>query len=295
MKANIVKFFLLAGLLPMSAWVSHGITLTKPNIVDDGRLIQIPVVFHVLYIDSSQDNGINAASRNNGNSSQYIPKEKIMAELADFDMDFQQKNPDISVVNNNFKNVIGNPKVHFYLKGLIYTPISSWGKALQGTNTGYLHSLSPIVDPDKCLNVYIGKIKYNFGGTDGVTPVRINDSDDQTDDAVNLSYSWVGLHYRLLSHETGHWLGLWHTFDERQFTDGITDIPVQAKFTEGNCYLCPPDVREQRSLDANFQHTNYNNFMDYSGCRVMFSVLQAKKIRQVVQDYRPSIWNNSAH
>src|SRR5215217_6141476 len=82
---------------------------------DDGRLIIIPVVFHVIYTDTLPDNGMSDTVRNSedGNSTSRLPGEKILAELKDLDQDFQRINPDINEVIPEYQKVIGNPKIHF--------------------------------------------------------------------------------------------------------------------------------------------------------------------------------------
>lgn len=257
---------------------------------DDGRRINIPVVFHVMYVDKSEEEGI-------GNPSEYLPKEKLIAELNDLDSDFQCLNKDINIVIPEFKGVVGNSKIHFYLADIVYVKIKSWGPFYERYNSERLHRYSPVQNPEKCLNVYIGRIKFDGGWTNGVTPVKAQLEPDLKDDAVNINFKWVGLHYRLLTHETGHWLGLWHTFQptEQGDEDGITDIPIQDTWTDMECDICPPQVKDQLSAESKakgFKHSNYNNFMDYSGCRVMFSVQQVNRMRYVIKNFRPALWNN---
>lgn len=194
---------------------------------DDGRVVKIPVVFHVLYGDKMQDNGINIESRENGNNTMYLPKEKIEAELADLDADFQNLNTDLTTVRSEFKKVIGNPKVRFYLSDIKYVEVNKRDIRRPSTNTDLLHRLSPIVNSKKFLNVYISEIKFEGDFTNGLTPVKTSENYGDGFDVVNLNYKWVGLKYRLLTHEVGHWLGLWHTWDESQLDDGIDDIPLQ--------------------------------------------------------------------
>jgi hypothetical protein len=206
---------------------------------DDQRKITIPVIFHVIYTDNNPDNGMSESVRNsdNGNSTSKLTREKILAELQDLDQDFQMTNPDLTEVIDEYKSAIGNPRIHFVLKNIIYTP-TNLREIHQRNNSKKLHELSPPQNPEACLNVYISNLRVKGHGSEGVTNVpstRI----DLTDDFVNLNFSWVGLHYRLLSHEVGHWLGLWHVDDENQLTlDKINDIPVQTDLTQIICVIC---------------------------------------------------------
>ena len=256
---------------------------TRASDQDDGRVIKIPVVFHVLWVDSSQ----------------YISKEKILSDLADANKDFQMANADLATAFPDFRQIAGNAKVQFYLQGDVqYVHISDWGTFRRSwDNTSYLHGLSPVVDPRHVMNVYTCKIKYHFHAPEGLSPVKDTIGGQTADDAVNIHYTQFGIHSRILTHEAGHWLGLYHTFDSDQVnTDHITDIPLQPGPTDGNARACPQTVaEEQPSNTPGFAHTNYNNFMDYSGCRSMFSVQQVARIRYVVMNFRPLIWQSSAN
>lgn len=246
---------------------------------DDGRIIKIPVIFHVLYTDTTE----------------YVTRDKILVEIADANQDFQMINPDISLASADFKPVIGDAKVQFYLKDIRYIKINNWGTIFRvWDNTSFLHGLSTVIDPETCLNVYTCNIKYHGKKPEGLSPVKYLNNGSLSDDAVNIHYTKIGVHERLLTHEAGHWLGLYHTFDNNQVDiDHIADIPLQANSTDGSCKKYPPDTTEAQSNNPSFTHTNFNNFMDYSGCRVMFSKQQAARIRFVVMNFRKQIWQNS--
>ncbi|MFD1540302.1 zinc metalloprotease [Nonomuraea guangzhouensis] len=83
-------------------------------------------------------------------------------------------------------------------------------------------------------------------------------------------------------HEIGHWLGLFHTFENGCASpgDGIADTPPEAKPTEG----CP----ETKETCAELGGDPIHNFMDYAHDRCMweFTPEQAKRMHQMWAVYR---------
>ncbi|MBB4777602.1 zinc metalloprotease [Actinomadura livida] len=83
-------------------------------------------------------------------------------------------------------------------------------------------------------------------------------------------------------HEIGHWLGLFHTFENgcRTPGDGIADTPYEARPAEG----CPysRDTCRQRGRDP------IHNFMDYAhdSCMREFTAGQGRRIRAAWAAYR---------
>lgn len=237
--------------------------------------IRIPVIFHVLY----------------SNAKENVSTDSILAELKNLHEDFLMLN-NTSEVIQPFKNVVGNPNIDFYLADTLIHGNSEKGiiRTFTKKNKRRLYKTSPVVDSQKYLNVYIGNIKIYGRYTDGFTPVP-NDSLVHEDDAVYLRYKWIGSHYHLLTHETGHWLGLWHVFEGGcDDGDSVVDTPPQKQATDGTCDFCPPSVNDQTCTTS---PSNYNNFMDYSGCRRMFTIQQCEKMRSSIKNFRPIIWRNS--
>ncbi|TDC08645.1 zinc metalloprotease [Nonomuraea longispora] len=83
-------------------------------------------------------------------------------------------------------------------------------------------------------------------------------------------------------HEIGHWLGLFHTFENgcKEPGDGIDDTPAQARPTKG----CPErsDTCAKAGLDP------VHNFMDYAHDRCMseFTQGQARRMHEMWAAYR---------
>ena len=89
-------------------------------------------------------------------------------------------------------------------------------------------------------------------------------------------------------HEVGHWLGLFHTFqdgtcDATDAGDYVEDTPQESTPTSG----CPaPGSKDSCPGDAGSDPTN--NFMDYSddACMTGFSAGQAARARNLLTSYR---------
>lgn len=84
-------------------------------------------------------------------------------------------------------------------------------------------------------------------------------------------------------HEIGHWLGLFHTFENgcHEPGDGIADTPAEAKPTEA----CPDD---KDTCAAQTGKDPSHNYMDYAHDRCMweFTQGQAERMHQMWAAYR---------
>lgn len=239
----------------------------KPSTNKDYRIL-IPVIFHVLY----------------NNKSENISTDSLLKELENVHRDFLKLNADTNIIHPSFKARIGTASIDFFLADTLIKDQSEKGIIRKNvSNNRYtLYKKSTIINPEKYLNVYIGNIK-----SDGF--VNTNPWTFPADDAIHLNYKYVGSRYRLMTHEIGHWLGLWHTYEDgcKNGGDEIDDTPPQKSATDGDCEICPPLAQDQ-SCDSSI--SNYNNFMDYSGCRVMFTKDQVAKMRSTIMNHRKKLF-----
>ncbi|KAF1363802.1 hypothetical protein EJ07DRAFT_100939 [Lizonia empirigonia] len=90
-------------------------------------------------------------------------------------------------------------------------------------------------------------------------------------------------------HETGHWLGLLHTFEGYSCTgpgDYIDDTPVEMTATDG----CPTDPKKQScpAQQGPNESDPIHNYMDYSidDCYEGFTDLQVKRMRSMWSMFR---------
>ena len=108
-------------------------------------------------------------------------------------------------------------------------------------------------------------------------------------DGIRVQYNSLPggniIHYNeggTVSHETGHWLGLFHTFQGgcTNLNDQVVDTPAQASPTSG----CPP-TRDSCPLNG---ADPIHNYMDYSwdSCYSEFTQGQAVRINDAWTAYR---------
>ncbi|KIM41043.1 hypothetical protein M413DRAFT_445790 [Hebeloma cylindrosporum] len=90
---------------------------------------------------------------------------------------------------------------------------------------------------------------------------------------------------RTTTHEVGHWVGLYHTFQGASCTssgDEVADTPAQLTATSGCPKIAPDTCPGQPGRDP------IHNFMDYSHdvCLTGFTAGQAKRLKAQLRTYR---------
>lgn len=237
----------------------------------------IPVVFHVLH-----QNGI-----------ENITDAQIVDQIAIFNRDFNLQNADTSVVIPSMKNAIGNVNISFELAKLdpngnctsgINRYFDSKTLSWQGDWSDYIYTWPS----SQYLNIYV--VKSIASGAAGYAYYPGSLGYDDPMDAILILQDYVGsmgtsqpLHARALTHEVGHWLNLAHVWGSTNNPgvacgdDGVNDTPITKGYTSCSnataSQVCNVGVSE-----------NYQNYMDYSYCCVMFTNGQATRMRNALNN-----------
>ena len=240
---------------------------------DTGQTIKIPVVFHVIYEKRGQQ----------------LSLEEIQLQITQLNRDFSATN-DVSQVIEEFKGIVGNSKIEFYLsnttKSIIYIESE---KVVFGNDEIYYDSLggSSAYKPDQNLNVWITNL------TPGISAWAKNILESESQEGVVIDYDYFENHAietrelgRTLVHEVGHWLGLGHlkTTDCNVDADGISDTPNHLAFASG-CELTEQSCGAQNMTQ---------NFMGYADdvCRLFFTQGQVDSMRYFILEHKSALVKN---
>lgn len=246
---------------------------------DDTTVFIVPVVFHILH----------------QNGPENIPDANVFDAMEVLNRDFRKQNPDTSLVIPQFDTLVADIRIEFRLAS-----IDPWGNCTNGIDRIYSHETQfgdyycklNQWDRSRYLNIWVVR-SITMGPYAGYShyPTSVNGLSYWQDGVVML-YDYVGrlfpsheLKSRTLTHEVGHWLSLPHVWGGASLPgvacgdDGIDDTPV----TRGYDY-CPAGPLDAIICDVeNAVVENYQNYMEYSSCRHMFTKGQSSVMRFVIQ------------
>ncbi|MDG2363358.1 MAG: M43 family zinc metalloprotease [Flavobacteriales bacterium] len=252
----------------------------------------IPVVFHVVH-----DNGV-----------ENISDAQIHESIVQLNEDYAALNPELVDVHPNFTDLVANVGFEFRLAELDPNGEPTTGiNRIQSelTYNGSDIALKQMIqwDPTMYLNIWV---VYSSNGSNGSAfayyPADVEGSGSIYDGIVS-SYWAVGrtetaiwTHYKILTHEVGHWANLKHTWGDESYNQSLSgcsydDAVEDTPNTIGNtgCEL------EAVSCET---HDNVQNYMDYSNCSNMFT--EGQKTRMVAALNSPvggrnNLWTESNH
>ncbi len=195
-------------------------------------LYTIPMVFHVIHVNGSEN----------------VSDANIIAQVARLNTDFRKMNTDITNCPPYFQSIAGDALIQFKLAQ--YDPN---GNCTNGIDRIYSHKTFNAGERsklnqwprDKYFNVWvINTLEVDPGTVGLVLAYATFPSSVATfginSDGVIMRSDQVNATSRTLTHETGHWLGLEHTWGNTQVAtacgdDNVTDTPVN----KGHFSTCP--------------------------------------------------------
>lgn len=259
----------------------------------------IPTVIHVIQ-ESATD---------------YPSETCILNQIDILNEDFGAYNADTALVPQEFKSIIGNTDLEFCLASVDPqgNPTNGIIRIVDPTNANHSMSNSSQLkalsqwDPTKYLNIWIPK--NISGGILGYATFPTGLAGNPANDGVVLNGEYVGRNGcgaapfdlgRTATHEVGHWLGLYHTFQDgcsgtsaadcASSGDEVCDTPPTASSNFG----CPPQQNTctETPVDMN---DNTHNYMDYGddNCIIMFTIGQADRMQAVLNTTRANLWSQA--
>lgn len=262
--------------------------LPVPQGVARGGTFTIPVVVHVVY---------NTTAEN-------VPTSTINALINELNQDYAGTNSDIGSTRSQFTSVIGNVGFQFCLAQVDPNGAATTGiTRTQTTDTWFdpdnqtdAMKSAPLGraawDTERYLNIWICDITSGAVGSEitvGYAYLPVGGVVGTSIDGLVIDYDYgTQIGARTATHEIGHYFGLMHTFDEDGAcvnSDGFSDTPTSNSptFSCSNTNLMKCGVL-----------TQYENFMDYSNCTVMFTDQQAAYMTSVLNGVRDGLLSNPA-
>lgn len=240
---------------------------------------QIPVVFHVMYYDQGDN----------------ITDAQIQSALAILNQDMRRLNPDTANLRAPFKSVAADMEVEFVL-----AKVGPNGECTSGINRKWSRSTlaagnsikTEIGWPNtKYLNIWVVR-NIELAGTPAGTLVlgysafpyngipAAQDGIVIRHDRLGNVGTAAGTRNRTLTHEVGHYLNLYHTFQGGcSFGDQCADTPPVDAASSGcnpNQNTCSVDVPDQLDM--------IENYMDYTNdpCMNTFTLNQKARAKAVL-------------
>ncbi len=276
----------------------------------------IPIIFHIIHTGQAVGTSATVPTRN-------LNAAFINSQIAALNADYRKLNTDFTtyVTQSTFIANSSDIQINFCAAKVSPTGatlaepgidrVLASSKSLTGTtwSMSYIESnVKPATswDPTKYYNVFV----LEFGGADAGTLgyaqfPTVTSSGTPTigdlagfggaanTDGVALDWHYTGLNNdgtynkgRTLTHETGHWLGLYHIWGDDgsacSGSDNVADTPNQG----GENYTCPSTngAVVTDACSSTSPGVNYQNYMDYSDdkCMVMFTAGQKARMQAVM-------------
>lgn len=260
----------------------------NPNQNKKSTVVTIPVVFHVIHEYGPEN----------------ISKDQILDQLRILNEDYRRTNADKVNTRAIFASVAADVEIEFVL-----ATKDPDGNCTEGINRIY----SPLTNDardnvkaltdwpsDKYLNIWVVKTILSQGGdpgtyTAGFAQFPWDRASKPGTDGVVIRSDFIGSigtsnasrGGRVGTHEVGHWLGLFHTFQggctNPSWGEKIADTPP----CDGPNYGCNSSLNTCNTGSGDLPD-QIENYMDYSdgSCQNMFTEGQKTQMQYMLQQYR---------
>jgi len=251
-----------------------------------GSVKVIPIVFHIVHKYGSEN----------------ISKAQVESAVAVINEDFRKLNTDLSKIKSEFQPIIGDVGLEFRL-----AKIDPNGNCTEGitriesglTFEGKNFSVKTLDNWPRSKYVNVWVVDYIDDASGYAT---LPGTASATYDGIVIRHTMLGKtgtawgKPRTLTHEIGHFLGLYHIWGNGEngddancnIDDRVDDTPNTVGSGIGNCNLSQSSCG---SLD------NVQNFMDYSlPCRYMFTEGQKDRMNAALESSsgeRNTLWTQA--
>lgn len=256
--------------------------LKDKSIESRAAIYTIPVVFHVIHTNGPEN----------------ISREQILDQIRVLNNDFNLLNGNRTKLRSMFNGLAADCQIKFEL-----AKIDPNGNCTEGINRVYssagvqmdmtTEKVKSLINWNykKYLNIWV--VSSISGGVDGgevlgyaCFPWATNATRDgivmKSDRVGTIGTAVASDSARTLTHEVGHWLGLYHTFqDGCTGGDQIDDTPpVNGTFVNASC----PSGGNSCTNDFPDLPDMWENYMDYSngGCQTLFTLKQKSRMHGVL-------------
>lgn len=254
------------------------------------EVVTIPVVVHVVY--------------NPNQPEQNISRQQILSQLNALNRDFRRWNEDTVHTPSMFKNLAADTRIEFQLARRTPEGLPTTGITRRATNIVRFTMDSDNVkfsntggtgiwNRDQYLNIWVCNLEQDYlgyaqypGGRADTDGIVISYRSFGTEGTAQFPYN-LG---RTLTHETGHWFNLMHTWGDEDIcgaTDYVADTPDQ----ELPYYHCPSFPQE--SCDSEDMFMNYMDYTD-DRCMNIFTTGQANRMQATLNGFRAPLKSSPA-
>ena len=252
-------------------------------------ILTIPVVFHVFHTYGGE----------------RISEDQMKDCIRILNADFNKLSHDTGSITAAFKGIVGNAQFRFRLAQK--SPTGKCTKGIEYINSG-LHTaggenlkVGTSWDTKRYLNIWVCSVVASgaaaYAYYPGTAPGQNNEGIVSRSDYVgSIGTSNNGYGARTLTHETGHYFNLPHTWGSSNtpglasncsMDDGVADTPNCIGVVNTTCNLLQNTCGQ---LD------NVENYMEYSNCRRMFTKGQVTRMQAAINSatgFRSSLWKGT--